>query len=135
MSGQFRPVMDGQHITLNALAKPHTERKIDWVCESFGFESALSNSIIRELIPLLTLQPSVSSEELARRLDISQARLNHHIRNFVLAGILAREKKRIILRGSSLQGMVREIRKDAERIFDTIEEVARIIDEEQGFQG
>jgi len=126
--------MEGQHIILNAIRQPReSDTALAWVCDSLGFSAEMPNRIIDALLKELRQQPSISSEELARQLEISSARLNHHIRNFVIAGFLAREKKRIVLRGESLQATVREIRKDAERIFDSIEEIAKEIDAVMGF--
>ena len=47
---------------------------------------------------------------------------------------MVRERKQILIRGGSLTEAVKEIRKDALRILDTIETIAEEIDEEIGLK-
>lgn len=129
-------------ITLKEVQKPHImtpEEELAWLCESFNFQHGrdterISARLISELLKELAYQPRVSSEELAQHLNVSRACVNHHVRNLTTAGFLAREKKRIILRGGNLSGTIHEIRKDAERILDELAEVATNLDKALGFQ-
>ncbi|MFA7072278.1 helix-turn-helix domain-containing protein [Methanoculleus bourgensis] len=85
----------------------------------------------RILVTLLEHQPpedGLSVESIARDLDVSNARVNHHIRNLVDAGVVYRHRRLIYIRGNSLVSMVQELRKDALRVLDDLEAAAAEID-------
>ncbi len=110
---------------------------LQWFFSSLGIGEGRDVDQIakRILITLLEHQPherGIPVERIARDLDISRSRVNHHIRNLVDAGIVYRRKRLIHIRGNSLHSMVREIRKDVLRVLDDLEEAAAEIDRSFG---
>lgn len=108
-----------------------------WLCDALGLSAGrdtdnVSSQIIFELLLHYHDLQGIPAEQLASHMGISHARINHHIRNLSLIGILYRKKKRIYLRGGSLKEAVTELRKDADRIFDELEYAATKIDEQMG---
>lgn len=110
-----------------------------WLCDALGLSAGrdtenISSQIIFELLSHYNDLQGIPAEQLALQMGISHARINHHIRNLSLIGMLYREKKRIYLRGGSLKEAVSELRKDADRIFDELESAAKKIDDRMGIQ-
>ncbi len=131
-----------QQIILKYLERPveiDTIEEIFWFCESFGFHSGRDTErvavmIILSLLKQLADSKEVAVENLAEDLDIHPSRVNHHLRNLIESGLLYRKKRMIHMRGGSLVSAVREIRKDAQRIFDELEVAADEIDSRYGFR-
>jgi predicted transcriptional regulator len=116
---------------------PGEEEEIQWFFHSFGIGEGRDTDRVatQVIITLLEHQPEENGlpvEQIAADLHITPSRVNHHIRNLVDAGILYRHRKLIYLRGSTLRAMVQELRKDALRMFDDLEDVADGIDREYG---
>lgn len=131
-----------QQITLRSLETPRESRPQDdllWFCESFGFCSGrdldqMATRIVQELVEHYAEETRVSSELLAQELEISPARVNHHIRNLAESGFVYRKNRLIFIRGGSLKSAVDEIRKDANRILDNIEMIAEEVDRRLGLR-
>lgn len=131
-----------QQITLKNLDKPKEKdikEDLYWFCDSLGFSSGrdiehMSQRIVYDLLERVKEYDRIPSDIIARDLFISSARVNHHIRNLIDSGFLYRENKMIVLRGGSLKSAVREMRRDAERIFDDLENIADDIDKAFGIK-
>lgn len=123
---------------INKPAYKRMDEDIGWICNSFGLSSGRdTNNIATQLVQKIIIhqhetQPVISSDFLSEELGIATARVNHHLRNLMEAGLLQRERRLIFLRGRSLKATVQEIRKDTERIFDEIELIAEDIDKYAG---
>ena len=131
-----------QQIILRNLEKPQIkslEEDLLWFCDSFGFSSGrdtenTANKIILSLLEKLSNDELSSSEFLAEDLDMKISRINHHLRNLNDSGLLYRKKRLIYLRGGSLKAAVKEMRKDSERMFDELENIAEEIDSVMGLK-
>ncbi|WP_094227953.1 winged helix-turn-helix transcriptional regulator [Methanolobus psychrotolerans] len=132
-----------QQIILINLEKPREkklEEDVRWFCNSFGLSSGrdtenISTQIVLDLLQQLSgSEDKISSDAIAENLDVNLSRVNHHIRNLISAGLIYRQKRALFLRGGSLKAAVREMRKDSERIFQELEEIAEEIDEQMGLK-
>jgi predicted transcriptional regulator len=131
-----------QEIILRNIEKPHIkslDEDLIWFCDSFGFSSGrdiekTATKIIFSLVDKLSNDELTSSEDLAGDLNITISRVNHHIRNLNDSGLLYRKKRFLYLRGGSLKAAVKEMRKDSERIFDELENIAEEIDSIKGIR-
>lgn len=131
-----------QEIRFRNLEKPREKKlrtDIKWVCNSFGFVAGrdiecVSEKIVEDLLLHYPRNGPILSEGLANDLDISLARVNHHLRNLMEAGLLYRHKRFIVLRGGSLKSAVEEIRKDVNRILDDLTVVAEDVDKRLGMK-
>lgn len=115
--------------------KDDIDTYIDWFCESFGFCNGrdtdnTTSRIVKEIIEEVKRSNGISTDEIARSLDIRPGRVNHHVRGLIESGFLYRDKKRIFIRGGSLKRAVIEMQKDAERTFQDLAEMAEKMDEE-----
>lgn len=131
-----------KEIIIRNIEKPHIkslEEDLLWFCDSFGFSSGrdtknTATRIIFSLFEKLSNDEVTSSEALAEDLNIKISRVNHHLRNLNDSGLLYRKKRLIYLRGGSLKAAVKEMRKDSERIFDELENIAEEIDSTIGIK-
>lgn len=125
-----------QRLILNNIPRPPSNGIHDetyWLCDTLGLSAGrdiedLSIRIVLHLLEESSKKEGVTSEHLADRLDITVGRVNHHLRNLVRSGVVYRERRLVYLRGRTLRESVRELRRDAERIFDELEKVASEID-------
>lgn len=126
-----------QHkVTIVASRKPH-ERTINEELQWFGQSLGLFNlrdrdkSCFRVFIELLKSakrKEPLSSDELARKLDLTRGTVIHHINKLIEAGIVVPGKKKYLLRVDNLKLLVEEIEKDIERACSDLKEVADDID-------
>jgi DNA-binding transcriptional ArsR family regulator len=129
-----------QRLILQHLPKPSNSELIDeifWLSDTLGLSSGrdvdnLSTQIILKILERSSHDSGISSEQLGELLDISSGRVNHHLRNLSRTGIVYRERRLIHLRERSLKDTIREIRRDANHIFDELEKVADEIDHLSG---
>ena len=131
-----------KQIIVRDLVKPvqkNVTEDIEWVCDSLGFSRGrdlthLSTRLVAALLERLSNERGIPTELLAEELDVSSARVNHHIRNLMESGILFREHRLVMLRGGSLKSAIEELRKDANRIFDELTIIAKDIDATMGLK-
>lgn len=131
-----------QEITLKHVRKPfkaNPHEDITWFCDSLGFCSGrdldnTSAKIVIDALQRFASNTHIPSEILARDLQMSTARVNHHIKNMSNAGMFFRDKRQICLRGGSVTAAVQEMRKDAMRFFDELEAIAGDIDTSVGLR-
>jgi predicted transcriptional regulator len=117
---------------------PDRHHDLAWLCTSIGLSSGrdteyIALQVVQALIERIAGEENgVPVELIAADLGIAPARVNHHLRHLVDAGIVFRRNRRIFLRGGSLYATVRELRRDVNRVFDDIEESARELDDLYG---
>jgi len=125
-----------QRVKISEIDLPKTKRKkenVRWLCDSLGLIKGrdleqTSLKIMNEMLELFSKEKIISTEEIAKTLDIEPPTINHHIRYFMGAGIVVRKKRKIALRGGSLTSAIEEMKKDTDRIFEKILEVSKKID-------
>lgn len=108
-----------------------------WLCSSLGIGEGrdverVASRVLFTLLEHQSKERGLPVDTIAQDLDVTNSRINHHIRNLIDAGVVYRQKRLIYLRGNSLQSMVREIRKDILRILDDVELTAAEIDKAFG---
>lgn len=129
-----------QRLILQQLPRPegrNLHEEAYWICETLGLSSGrdledLSIRIVLKLLEGTAQKEGIGSDQLADLLGISTGRTNHHLRNLSRSGVIYRDRKLIHLRARSMRDSIRELRKDAERIFDELEHVASEIDSMMG---
>ncbi len=129
-----------QRIIIMDINKPRIEKpreEIKWICESLGFKSGrdiddTSFKILNEMLGQFRKHDNIATEEIAKSLRIESPTVNHHIRNLMESGFVLREKRRVVLRGGSLSNAIEEMKRDSDKMFERIMEVAKKIDDEFG---
>lgn len=127
-------------ITVIKLRKP-TEKDVNkdlqWFSESFGLfgERDKEKSCFRiflELIKATRRKKTLSSDEIALRSNLSRATAVYHLSKLQEAGLVAYFNNKYMLRVENLENLVVEIRKDALRAFEDLQDIAKDLDEELG---
>ncbi len=126
-------------ITIVKLSKP--QHSINEELQWFGNSLDLFNirdkdrSCFRIFIELLKTTKKgepISSDELARKLNLSRGTVVHHLNKLIESGIVMIVKNKYILRGNNLLELVEEIEADTKRTLHELKRVARDIDEGMG---
>ncbi|MFP4567638.1 MAG: winged helix-turn-helix transcriptional regulator [Candidatus Woesearchaeota archaeon] len=131
-----------QQIILRNLQKPKKIDVIDdieWLGNSFGFSAGrdtekITSQILKNVLQEVASEGFTSTENISQDLDLSIQRVNYHLRTFIDAGFLLREKRLIFVRQGSVRSAIEEMRRDVNRIFDNLSKIGEEIDEALGFK-
>jgi len=131
-----------QQIILRNLQRPkkgNVYEDIEWLGNSLGFVNGrdtekMANQILLSVLDEFAKVESVSSEQIARELNVALQRVNYHIRSLIDSGFLYRDRKLIFLRQGSVKSAVEEMRRDANRTFDNLSMIAEEIDQTLGLK-
>ena len=126
-----------QRIIIQNLNRPKEDKlkeEVKWVCNSLGLMSGrdledISFKIMYELLDLYSKDNLISTDEIAKSLNLESPRVNHHIRSLAETGIILREKRKITLRGGSLSAAIEEMKRDSDQMFNRILEITKKIDD------
>lgn len=108
-------------------------RELQWVASSLGLFNLRDKDkscfrIFLELLKSTKNEETLTSDELAERLQLSRGTVIHHLHKLEEAGIGLHEKKGYILRVNTLSALIDELEKDVQRTCETLKELAREID-------
>jgi predicted transcriptional regulator len=123
--------------SINKPVEDDLEKDINWVCNAFCLSSgrdtdSSANRIVVDILKKISNDEIIFSDTIADDLNMTRDLVNHHLRRLINQGVVVREKKQITIRGGSLKEAVLEIKKDAIRLFDSIETIADDIDVKLG---
>jgi len=132
--------MDLQHITIIKLRKPmkrDINEELQWLGSSLGLFNLRDKdkSCFRIFIELLkrTSKKGLTSDELAYRLNLSRGTIVHHVKKLRGSGLVVFRNKKYFMRVDSLNDLVDEVKKDMDRAYDDLKDVAKDIDRKLGF--
>lgn len=126
-----------QKITIIRSHKPRTENvneDLQWLGQSLGLLNMRDKDkscfrIFIELLKSAKRQESISSEELAYKLDLSRGTVVHHINKLIDSGIVIPMRNKYILRVDTLKGLIEELRSDLEKTLTELSDIAEKIDQ------
>jgi len=131
--------MDIQRITIIKLRKPikrDVNEELQWLGSSLGLFNLRDKdkSCFRIFIELLkgTRKSGLTSDELAYRLNLTRGTVVHHIKKLRGSGLVVLKSKRYLLRVDNLDSLVDEVKKDMDRTYDDLKDVAKDIDRKLG---
>ena len=127
-----------QRITIIRITRPIRQSvndELKWLGHSLGLfsERDKDSSLYRLFVELIKSSKSsrpMTSDELARRLDLTRGTVVHHLNKLLESGIVVEDRNRYALRVANLEVLIDELRKDVRRAMDDLKEIARQIDEE-----
>lgn len=110
------------------------DSEIGWLCGSLGVVSGrdvdrTAREVFMQVLLATKSREPLTSDMIARRLNLTRGAINHHLRWLIDAGLLVRHQRELALRGPTLERTILELRRDAERMFEDIIEMAVKIDE------
>ncbi|HIG93487.1 TPA: ArsR family transcriptional regulator [Candidatus Woesearchaeota archaeon] len=131
--------MSKRIILINIKKQPtdNINQELQWMGTSLGlFNLRDRNSscfrIFITLIKKAKKNEAISSDYIAEKLTLSRGTVVHHLTKLMEAGIVVREREGYVLRESSLQSLVRDLRQDVETMLSELRDVAQKIDEQLG---
>ena len=87
-------------------------------------------SCFRIFVHLLEEKGYLSSEQLAKRSNLSRATVIHHVTRLIDSGLVMKKEQGYFLRFNSLEDLTKEIEKDVYSTFKKLREMSKRIDEE-----
>ncbi|MBW2993244.1 helix-turn-helix domain-containing protein, partial [Candidatus Woesearchaeota archaeon] len=122
-------------ITILRLSKPerNINDELQWLGNSLGLFSIRDKDkscfrIFLELLKSSKQRTSLSSDEIALRLELTRGTIIHHINKLMNSGLVIQEKQRYMLRVERLSNLIEELHRDMARACKEIREVAKDID-------
>ena len=126
-----------QRITIVNIRKPgehNLNQELQWFGSSLGLFNLRDKDkscfrVFIELLKSAKTHQTLSSDELALKLDLSRGTIIHHINRLIESGIVIHEGNTYTLRVDNLQSLINEVEKDLKRALEDLRDVAREIDE------
>lgn len=119
-----------------AILVPKAQQGVDWeltsLCKMMHIMSerdvdATLAQVLKTMMMHSREQP-LGGSELSKISGINRITIIHHLRRLEGAGFVQRKEGKYVLRVQSAEGMLMEFRKDMERSFQEMDELAREID-------
>ncbi len=118
------------------MRRPRTgeyETNLEWICRTFGYLESRDRhqtaySILKALVEAAVQDRGFSSEELAERLSVTRGTIIHHLNRMMKNGLVIFHESKYKLRERSLRNTFEEVRRDLNRVFMNLSEVAAIVD-------
>lgn len=132
--------MAAKKITIYRLQKPKNadiNKQVMWFSGSMGLFTCRDKSkscyrIFLELLKAAKQHKPLSSDEIAYRLHLSRGAVVHHLNNLMDSGLVVAQKNTYSLRESSLDLLVKDLKKEMSEMLDEINSVAEEIDRALG---
>ncbi len=104
--------------------------EVQWISESLGLFSQRDKdkSCFRLFIALLQSKRSLSSDEIAYKLNLSRATVIHHLNKLISTGLVIIDDNKYALRERNLELSLKRIKDDILSTFEEIESEAKQID-------
>lgn len=104
--------------------------EVQWISESLGLFSQRDKdkSCFRLFVALLQAKRSLTSDELAYKLNLSRATVIHHLNKLISAGLVIIDNNKYILREKNLELSLKRIKDDILSTLEEIESEAKLID-------
>jgi len=121
-------------ITSRKPVRPTLNDELRWLGTSLGLfgERDKDKSAFRVFLELLKAARkgrALSSDELAEMLALTRGTVVHHLNKLMGAGIVVHDGRRYWLRDPRLEVLLEELRKDIDRMLDTLKNAAHEIDQ------
>src|SRR3989338_9989195 len=121
-----------ERITIVRIRSPEKSLnpEIQWLSESLGLfsERDKDRSCFRLFLAILQSKKSLSSDELAYKLDLSRATVIHHLEKLISNGLVVIENGKYVLREKNLTTTLKKMKQDVLSAYEDLEEIAKEID-------
>lgn len=112
---------------------PDVNKQVMWFSGTMGLFTCRDKSkscyrIFLELLKAAKHGKALSSDEIAYRLHLSRGAVVHHLNNLIDSGLVIAQKNTYSLRESSLDILVKDLKKEMDEMFAEMNSVAEEID-------
>jgi len=124
-------------ITRRKLPENDVNQELQWLADSLGFSSLRDKdrSCYRLFVEFVkNPKKSMSSDELAFRLNLTRGTVVHHLNRLRESGIVITERNRYLLREENLKLLIDDIHKEVEQSLNELKKMAEKIDKEIGLK-
>lgn len=126
-----------QRITIIKIRRPVTENlneELQWFGTSLGLFNLRDKDkscfrIFIELLKATKNNKSISSDDLAERLELSRGTVIHHVNKLMETGLVVHEGKGYMLRVNNLSALIEELEEDINRTCSSLKRIAQEIDD------
>ncbi|MBT4538917.1 ArsR family transcriptional regulator [Candidatus Woesearchaeota archaeon] len=120
-------------IKVRKKVSPDINQELQWLGDSLGLFSQRDrdSSCFRVFITLVRkarYNEPLSSDAIAEYLHLSRGTVVHHLTKLIESGLVIRDRGGYILRESTLEAVITDMRRDMEALFDEMDSVAKAID-------
>jgi predicted transcriptional regulator len=127
-------------VTIVRLRKPTSKavnQDLQWFCSTLGLFSLRDKNsscfrIFVELLKAAKEERPISSDEMGFKLNLSRGTVVHHLNRLIDSGLVIVENNRYFLRVSNLEELVEEVKKDTEKVFINLKDIAKDLDDQLG---
>ncbi len=135
-------IREFRKVTLAKIKKPsenNINKDLQWFSKSLGLfnDRDKESSCFRVFVELIKISRkgiSISSDELAFKLNLTRATVIYHLKRLIESGFVLSDNNKYSLRTSNLEELTIEIGKDVFRILEDIKSAAEKLDEELGLK-
>lgn len=133
-------IIQSRKITIVKIGKPlkrDVNEELQWLGNSLGLFSLRDKDrscfrVFIELLKAAKLREPLSSDEIAERLDLSRGTVIHHINKLMESGLVTRVRNKYMLRVENVEDLIDELRRDFERVYHNLKQVAIDVDRSLG---
>jgi len=133
-------IIQSRKITIVKVSRPlkrEINEELQWLGNSLGLFSLRDKdrSCFRVFIELLKAAKSrepLTSDEIAEKLGLTRGTVIHHINKLMESGLVTKIKNKYMLRVENIEDLIDEIRRDFERTYHNLKQVAVDIDRSLG---
>ena len=120
-------------INIRKRAEQNVNQELQWFGSSLGLFNLRDKDkscfrLFIELLKSAKTHQTLTSDELAAKLDLSRGTIIHHINRLMESGLVIHEGNSYILRVENLKSLIDEVEKDIKRACEDLKEVAKEID-------
>ncbi|MFH1055217.1 MAG: ArsR family transcriptional regulator [Candidatus Altiarchaeota archaeon] len=109
------------------------ENDLEWFCSSLGLceqidKDRTAQAIFKSLLESTYNGEGMRSDDISERVGKSRGAVVNHLNKLISSGLVVRHGTRYELREENLHNTMAEMRRDMDRIFEDMEEIAQEID-------
>lgn len=126
-----------RRVTIVKIRKPDHKQineDLQWLGSSLGLFSLRDKNsscfrLFIELLKAAKVKKPLSSDELAYKLGLSRGTVIFHLDKLISSGLVTVEGNKYILKVSSLENLIEELKNETIRVFDGLKDIAKDIDD------
>ena len=133
-------IIQSRKITVVKISRPlkkDINEELQWIGSSLGLFGLRDKDkscfrVFIELLKAAKAREPLSSDEIAERLGLTRGTVIHHINKLMESGLVTKVKNKYMLRVENMEDLIDELRRDFERAYHNLKQVAVDVDRSLG---